>query len=754
MTRAIYLIVVLLFGLSEIMYSNTDTCLAKVNIDLLDDTSSVIDFGYVYVGDTLKSGVVFIRTGPNGIQLPSDEPPYFVKKLTGASSTGNDFAEFDVSQNSFPFRLSTIEQNKSFPIQFVARDSIIYAPGKKECLLTFSVRGETDTSCVAVNRSIIVRATKSFMPLWTDDSIMSFDSVYVNPVSQLIDTIRIHNVYKIDTVKADTTSYNFTKRPQSVFTFSPNQKLSFAPKPGFENPFVIRYLPTQRGVDSVQYKFIHKNPYYSKTTPQIDTMFVNTIGIGVEQKLSIAEVFPIRSKISNDTINIGSVLTQQIDTIKIFMRNDGNIPFNSKGIVLSDNESFRISTSLNSTGKYIQPDKIDTLVIIVNPKNEGLIETICTVKSDIKSRVKGAPKSTEEISFVITGQSIRPRIETLSNTVRFDSVLYFEECLWDTTKSLTIRNVSNFASEITNVVVIPSTSPFYVTKQSFILKPGTSDKIDITFSPRFVSEFNAILQISTRENSFPITVALNGKGVKANPITCKFQEIQTVFPGHKILVPITVNKNLIGLTNTFTSKIIFDSTLLRYNSFVKTSSASALVPNNLITIKETERGTIDINVKSSQYFLPKDTLITLVFDTYLGDFIQSDIAFVKSSFGRSNCESALPVEYSQGIIRLDSLCGLDKKIGKSTTHRYMLFPTMPNPAQSYAQINFNLPLDALCEFYIVNSMGITVRTLKNELSHKGLNTFQIATDDLLEGTYSLVMKSNQYYGVERFVVTK
>ncbi|MBL7973891.1 MAG: choice-of-anchor D domain-containing protein, partial [Candidatus Kapabacteria bacterium] len=533
MKRCLLILLFCLVGNVVSAYSAGDTCLAKVNIDLTDDTSSVIDFGYVYVGDTLNSGVVIVRTGPNAVQLPSAAPPYFVKSTTPNSSSANDFEEFDVSINTFPFRLSNIESFKNFPIQFIARDSSIYKSGKKEAKLNFSVRGDPDASCVAVNRGITVRATKSFMPLWTDDSYLSFDSVYVNPVSQIVDTIRIHNVYKIDTIKADTTSFNYTKRAQSVFTFAPNQKLSFAPKPGFENPFVTRYFPTQRGVDSVLYKFIHKNPYYSKATPQIDTMYVTAFGVGVEQKLSIAEVQPANAKIINDTINVGAIHAEQPDTIRIVLRNDGNIAFHHEGISLTNQETFQLERAINVNGVFLPPDATDTLSIIIKPKNEGLFESVCTIKSDISTRVRGVPVSVKEITFVITGQSIRPRIEPLSNVVRFDSVIVFDECLWDTTKTLTLRNVSNYASEITSVVVIPSNAPFFVTKQPFTLQPGNSEKVDIVFSPRTVGSFSAVLQITTKENNLPIVVNLVGKGIESKPISCKVPLLQTIKPGNK-----------------------------------------------------------------------------------------------------------------------------------------------------------------------------------------------------------------------------
>jgi hypothetical protein len=90
-------------------------------------------------------------------------------------------------------------------------------------------------------------------------------------------------------------------------------------------------------------------------------------------------------------------------------------------------------------------------------------------------------------------------------------------------------------------------------------------------------------------------------------------------------------------------------------------------------------------------------------------------------------------------------------VSKGTT---IIKPINPNPVTNgTARVEFGVGLAAPVTIDLVNSQGMVVRTFVNNTMEVGTYDMTFSTEGLAQGTYFLRMRSAQFNGSQRVVIS-
>lgn len=157
---------------------------------------------------------------------------------------------------------------------------------------------------------------------------------------------------------------------------------------------------------------------------------------------------------------------------------------------------------------------------------------------------------------------------------------------------------------------------------------------------------------------------------------------------------------------------------------------------------------------ASSYFLPRDTLIKLNFDTYLGEAIETPIAFSSPEFGDGVCSKILTTIPTNGLFTLDSVCGLEFKAVKRAKPRFELRAPQPLPARENITISFNLAEAGPVRIRLYTASGDLVGEVVNTSLPAGDYTFDYNCSGLAPGMYFCEFSTGSLRAVKEWVVIR
>lgn len=723
--------------------------------------SDTLDAGYVLANDSIPipMPIFFLNDGSDTLECLGSN---FTRSPRPNSSRPKEEEEFLINADVFPMLVdSTSKVVKFDALRFDADNQFIeiFPEGYREGRLRVTLHPRNRQDTLVDERNFILKATKSFRPLWSDQNLVNplrFDSVYVNPVQPIRSALRIYNTNRkfLNSVVADTITTSVTPQARSKFSFpDPSVSLTqFAHQPNQPFDITVQYTPTSRGSDVLDIAFAHSKSDGVKN----DTMRTRITGVGVEQSIKVIQVRKAGVRLlgdstldGNDTLDFGFVRNQRSDTVELIIENRGNLPFQSTGVDfdnITPNSASQFSEMKNAAVRSaIQPLRFDTLSIIFSPKVAGEIIARYSIRSDIESRIKGVPQSAIKVPLIVRGIGTEPRPLALVSTAQFDSVAVFDQCFPDVLRQIPIRNAGNIPIQFTSITVNPSNSPFVVSKSFTTLNVGQVDTVTVRFSPRTIDTFNSLLELRYEGESIPLTVNLVGKGVEPRSMTCSTPQQSKYLPGNKLTIPILVDKSLITLTAKFQAEVLFNPTMLSLSGYINNRTASSGA--NPVSINKIANGRLRCSIEMPTTFASSDTLILLTFDTYLGTSIESEIAIADPKFGVGNCQSLLPVRVINGTVRADSICDLVNKIPAELPNLLSVM-IAPNPISFGGDIILNTlkPVQSL-SLQLLNQQGVVVANVQSikpseefpeRIGYK--SKYGVALDELSAGVYTALVQ--------------
>jgi hypothetical protein len=723
-----------------------------------------IDLGMCLVNDSLFTS--FMIKNNSGVKLVlGDQTPSYVLQIRQGNL--DEFVPNKLPSTFWDFLAGTTRQYtlKYYALNYfpLGRKTVTLRIGLYDPAVISDPQNDEDLTFF---KDFVITCLKTDKFIDCYDKTVFFDSVYVNP----IDTIRYF-------WKLVNTSKNFLQIEEQRFKMlSPipvdteitvvqrTEPVDF-PSNKTTKEWQINYYPLDKLQDSATFQVMYK-PEPVAQPEKWDSVSVKIYGTGVEQKLTL---FDSDYDFRNDTIFIGDVRVGAKATIKGIMLNEGNIPFGSIAqdiLNIEDNEPsahFSLIKGLNSHNAHIRPQSTDTFSFDFSPKDIGTITARFVIKSDLAGRkIRGVPKSALTRTIYITGRGIEARINTVSREIDFGSIVIHPECPTSSDTSVFIANNGNAELVISAIELEPSPpSPFEITPQTLTIMPYSQELVNIKFSTEaqpvgveFNWKMNIISNAKIGNDTFAIT--LKAMGIEPMPMLVSIPKAKAK-PGTRIALPILVEKDKINYSSEFSTDLLYDNTLLRYINYSKLSTAAENAQTPLI-FETTSEGKLSIQLKmpnvAEMNFLPKDTLILLYFDSYLGSQLSTPVSIINPVFGDGICSKVLTPVITNGTFTLDSVCGLSWKAVPHPEADFVFEKIYPNPASDEIEFEFTQPVERLARVVIFNNYGEEIMELVDKILKKGDYSYKADLTGLPSGTYFCVYTCGIFKKSILFTVTK
>jgi hypothetical protein len=715
-----------------------------------------VDLGLCFIEGSLKTTFFLANTGDDTLRVA-----YQTCRIewSGNIQHPNDFGEFK-TPSKIP---EDIPQNylKEIVIIYYADSNLVTFPvGKKEAKLfmgLFDKRIYPDDTLVGINspldtfRIYYLIARKTVHLIDGYESALNFDSVYKKP------TVIPNQIWKF--MNTSSVPHSIDNSIIEILTpeITPNKEFNFASldlqaplPPQKVIDWNITYNPQDRGTDSAMIELTY-HPYPVQYPDSSDTAKVVISGTGVEQQLLLVESnFDIyRDPVNyNDTIDIGDIrLGSSIELTGKF-ENRGNLPFGalSQAIEASDDikNDFQISKPLLPDKSHLQIALRDSFDITCSPKRRGPFLISYIIESDIIKRgIYGFPNSAKKIITYIRGRGVEPILNIPNDTIDFGNVVMNTPfCHGERDSSISIQNIGNSELIIRDIIFEPSIN--FSADTTDVVIQGNSRK-DVIF--RFQSGdqegiYNADIKLVTNMLAPNDTVRLHIKaqGVKAEKAKLSIPDIKSK-PGEIINVPILISKDKIAMASTFDDTLTYDKSLLNFVDTSPGGTASEGAEIDTKVIAGVGKLSISIKMPANSFFLSRDTLINLRFNTYLGDRISFPISFSDPKFGDGKCFQVLNLDKTNGSFTLDSVCGLEYKAHPTGTSLFRLEPAYPNPAIEATEIEYEVAFKTIVNLTLFNNYGEIVQEIVNNEIPAGIYIVKLRMDMLTPGIYYCEIKA-------------
>jgi hypothetical protein len=153
--------------------------------------------------------------------------------------------------------------------------------------------------------------------------------------------------------------------------------------------------------------------------------------------------------------------------------------------------------------------------------------------------------------------------------------------------------------------------------------------------------------------------------------------------------------------------------------------------------------------------LPRDTLISLVFSTYLGQKISTELALSGIVPGDITCPRIEVKGVQNGFFKLDSVCNLQAKINALGTVKPVLAEITPNPIMdNYGKITFYVSAKTHVTATLLDAQGAPRSVLMDDDFAEGTYEKLLPVTNLSTGTYFCEIRAGNYREVRKFVVLR
>ncbi|MCX7736705.1 MAG: T9SS type A sorting domain-containing protein [Candidatus Kapabacteria bacterium] len=728
--------------------------------------SDTVDMGLTLNGVPVITTFNIFNTGTTDLRLWPTNIYSFAITPTNIPGHSEDHFEFDPV--TAPDFLIKSGESRKFSIRYNSTQSPVFPAGKKYARARIGLAenlplSDNDLAKGYRDFILIVRKTNKFIDGY--EKFISFDSVYIHPVDTIRKIWKVQNNVKEDLnienvifnrILPRTNPHLFQSIIETPYTLTPENRTV---------DFIIRYYPIELGLDSA-FTTIEFKPY-PKTDPETkDSCFVSVSGVGVEQKLFILNA--INASVKRDTIDIGNVRVKDNKDIELVFLNNGNIPFGAiKQEILEIGSEVRADgftlTKKLSDVTHLQPSRTDTVKISFTPPERKNYLVRYIIESDIsKRKIYGYPDSVKKIIFYIKGTGVEP-FPIIQDTIDFGSIVMNRgDCPARRDTLLPIYNQGNLILEIKKLEIKPEfpNTPFRILTENINIPARSVDTLRIIFdaldSPP--DDYQAILWIYSNSTKplDTIKIILKAKGVKPDPINISLPMEIRAKPGSRIEIPILVEKDKVSLAKSYTDTLDYEHTLLKYIGYEKIGTASELVQFTNSFIKEDEKGgRLFIQLNDNKYLLPNDTLIKLRFTTFLGEKISTPINLLNPKFGDGICTNILTPQISRAFFSLDSVCGLEFKVGpRQSQFIFSLDDIYPNPTSEKIELKYNIAFETDVQFAIYNSFGELVYNHTITGHQSGEFSKLISTDNFSRGLYIFEMRAGIFRQTKNFLLIR
>lgn len=719
--------------------------------------SDTVDFGLILYGDDATREFKLVNSGDAALRVQEFEPWYFLGELPDRPF---DFEEFDAVGSPFPI---IIPRNDEFTLEIkyaASTDTNRYPLGNRYAALRIGLENPGDEEPIATAEFVLF-ARKTRLLVDGYDKIVDFDSVYVNPGDSVMRTWRLKNVSdkKIEVFSQSVAPIDSPDDLKDFTISGYGIPLETAPQSIY--PWQIYFSPADTGRSEIEIGLS-----FNSVPDSVDVAAARITGVGVKAEPAPKQIEEADYEIFYDevleeiSVDVGDVWVGLEREIAIPFENLGNMPFGAKSQKLykvyndSPSEHLSFIRELCSDGR-VAPLGSDTLVLKFAPKRRGEIAARYLIESDVEDRnISNVPDEAKNFKFRILGTGVAPNITVDPDSIYLGNVVSVIGCELAGDTVIAIKNDGNAPLYIEDVAM---PSFFRIEERPDSIAPNESDRIKIRFDPQYVGqEVDTSMIITT--NALPpadstviklvaASVPPVSAGVKAPDISAK--------PGRRISMPIIVNKKNMIYTREYRDRIKFDPSLLKYAGYeIRRTAAEA----SGVSIDDDGLGelTVYLSAPESSTFERRDTLIFLKFDTFLGERASTPISFLDPRFGDGKCDRVLsikPDSIDNGFFALDSICGLDEKVGSASAGLFVSEIT-PNPTATDAEFFVEIPFETPAKIRILDAFGREVFAVFDGRLKKGRRFFRIDCSELTPGVYYCVSETSLIRISKMFVVVK
>jgi hypothetical protein len=763
MLRFFKIIIIFILLLS---FNFFNTPAQEVIYNLQQPDKDTIFFGMCFVGDSLSTQFILKNNGSVNLLMKVANLPWL--SIGYLPPHADEFREFQHVSPKFPITIAPSD-SIYFVIKYSAdKDTIGYPIGIKMAELKLGLTQPDDDDNPVASRTftLVAKKTDNYLDSYLNN--LYFDSVYVNSSAEREWTIQNSSSYTLS-IESQTFITLSPVIDSSEFKVSEFGSVIFQKKWDKVN-WLINYSPRNPGRDSAFLRLKYK-PKPIEIPDSNAFPFVKIFGTGVEQIIRLDTLSYKNCRVYGDTIDFGDVRIG--DTLEAIFKinNIGNIPLGcqNQNIIQENSDEiskiFTISKKLLPDGKYLFPNKSDSVIIKFFPDKRERVVNRYVIRTDIdKRKIYGYPKDSKELIFYVKGRGIEPVLSVGSNTIDFGT--FITGCPQLDTL-FPIANLGNSELIIKSISIDPPppVTPFEVTPVELKI-PADSTKINkenikVSFFTRSTDiEFihTLILVTNARKPNDTIKIILKAAAGRPTAANLKIPDEIRAKPGRIVNIPIIIDSGRVTFARTFNDTLTFNKTILRYEGYYTVGTASEVVPYNYINVgtdNSEERIFISLKTPGDSYFLPRDTLILIAFRTYLGDRASTQIAFQSPKFSDGVCDRVLSLtNIKNGIFSLDSVCGLNLKTIPIISEKFSLNEIYPNPAQDIIKIGFETAFTSVVEFNLYNSFGEKIENINNRKFPAGNYELLYNCSNLLPGIYAIEMKSGIFRQVRMITITR
>lgn len=734
-----------------------------INTEIYRDT---LDFGICMVGDNVQKTFTIKNTGNKTLKIGPIKPS-FALETTGLPGHLNDHEEFSDNIGISRELFIVSGDSASLIIRYKAEnDTNTWTFNQKFVRLTiglydFELAPPTNLNDCIASINIILTVAKVRKHIDGYQNSYNFDSVYVNPPSLINFRWKIANATS-NYLQIDSQRVAWRTVPLSPPEFEIETKSLPVPMLSRDKPLEwnVGYSPRNRGEDKatlfVGYQFNNN----------LNFTYLDVNGFGVEQDLialnSNASGYP------RDTIDVGRVWVGQSKEVWVQFGNNGNLNFGAgKQYIYDGNEGdfpseyFSITQPILNNRHYF-PTQGDTFRINFTAKEKRKFVARYIIESDISSRkIRGLPGSAFTEIFYLKGEGIEPQLIIEQDTIDFGNVVWHPECPTSRTFTLKLTNNGNTDLQLIEILNnLPFTIGYFGSEPVEFIPARSTDSIKVVFTPNIQETYLSDLIFITNGNPPQDSIKIILRATKSEPdkVRLSIPNQLRVKPGNIVSLPVMVNRELIQKARTFKTELTYNKTILKYLSYEKIGTATENSDDNDVSIRELNGGgKLGIYLETptnGSFFLPRETLLRLNFQTYIGDDISTPIAFIEPLFGDGFCDKVLLPLDTNGLVTIDSVCGLTELLLPQGYGSFLIGEVLPNPAFESASVKYELKYEIPIQITLFNEIGIPMKNLINDTQKSGIYDLNIDTGNYPAGIYYLQFKSGIFSTYKRLVIIR
>lgn len=723
-----------------------------------------IYFGVLRQGDSAFTSFILKNLKPEIPLQMLKKSPTLIRDISPNSSTDIDYLSFEIQAPLiFPIVLNQEKTTDILTMKFMATSSD--SKGRKEARLRlgFTTLGDT-VNTVFIDTFYLVGKYTELAIDGYDDYVI-FDSVFIKQTKPITKIWKAKNTTK-QSLNAVGQIYNLisTSIGKPFYVEEKKYPITFAPGDNkIFNAWSIEYNPKYARNDTAMLKLLF-NPK-SDEPDKIDTAKVTIYGTGVEQYFEIVDTANcgIYSDTANyiDTIDIGKVRVDEQKTLKVTLRNMGNIKYGQKKQYIYDSVSDEVVDCFQITRKFCElntkldvTDK-DYFEITFKPKYKGKFIARYILENDFKDRkIRSNNAHNYKKVYVLTGTGVEPILTLKQDTIDFGNVNYANsniECLTEKDTIITLINSGNSELIINDIKI---DDPAFTAQPSDVLIPANSEmkiKVKFTADPPERALQAKLSFVTNERKPNNNSIVLFARSIPPIEAIISIPQLSNK-PGTILDVPIFLNvadKNTgSGYGNSYSLDLRYNPTMLEYTNKITLNTASE---GCNVIVDPQERGLLKITTnKEFSYFLENKVLLILQFKTFLGNSDTTELALVKAKIGNNSCKDFMKLNIQNGRYSIDSICGLGYKLNNVGAVQYNFNVIQNEISDNNIDFRVTLPFENDATVTIYNNLGDELFK-ESYLLSAGTFSKTLHFNNLHSGIYYLAFSSGLYQKVVPFI---